>query len=178
MPEGFTFTFIIHNSWGDRFFVGLNGIEIFNDRGEVITTQNLGQIRADPSSLSKLTGYEGDKRVVGNLINGNNTTTADNSIWLTPLLSDVERIEKGRPNIIILDYTKSSKISGINFYNYTKTPERGVREIEIYLDNYLLYRVPFLSSLGLSSQIRSSAGNHPHDDKFHEGAEPAGGYEL
>jgi hypothetical protein len=40
-----------------------------------------------------------------------------------------------------MEYNKPNRIAGINFYNYIKTPERGVREIEIFLDNYLLYRV-------------------------------------
>lgn len=89
LPEGFTLKFILHSSWGDRFFVGLNGIDIFNEKGEVITRQKLSQIVADPSSISKLQGYEGDKRVVTNLINGQNNNTRDTDIWLAPLLSDV-----------------------------------------------------------------------------------------
>jgi hypothetical protein len=35
----------------------------------------LSQIKADPSSIAKLEGYERDKRVVSNLINGRNTTS-------------------------------------------------------------------------------------------------------
>lgn len=89
LPEGFVLTFILHNSWGDKFFIGLNGIEIFNEKAENITNKNLNQIRADPSSISKLSGYENDKRIISNVINGKNNSTADNSIWLTPLLSDV-----------------------------------------------------------------------------------------
>jgi hypothetical protein len=82
----------------------------------------LSQIRAEPSSISGLAGYEGDKRVVHNLINGKNNTTSDSDIWLTLLLSDVEKIEKSRSNFIILEFMKLTKIAGINFYNYTKTP--------------------------------------------------------
>jgi len=93
---------VLHSSWGDRFFIGLNGIEVFNEKGENITTKNLSQIRAEPSSVSKLEGYERDKRVIGNLINGKNNSTADCNTWLAPLLSDVEKIEKGRPNVILL----------------------------------------------------------------------------
>jgi hypothetical protein len=89
LPEGFTLKFILHSSWGDRFFIGLNGIEIFNENGEIITNQKLSQIVADPSSIAKLQGYEGDKRVVTNLINGQNSTTCNTNIWLAPLLSDV-----------------------------------------------------------------------------------------
>ena len=54
-----------------------------------MTSQNLSQIRADPSSVSKLAGYEKDKRIVANLINNRNNTTSDGDIWLAPLLSDV-----------------------------------------------------------------------------------------
>ena len=79
--------------------------------------------------------------MIGNLINGKNNSTADCNIWLAPLLSDVEKIEKGRPNVILLEYSKPTRISGINFYNYVKTPSRGVREIEVFLDSFLLYRV-------------------------------------
>jgi len=75
------------------------------------------------------------------LINGKNNTTSDDNIWLAPFLSDIEKVEKGRANTIVMDYSKQNKISAINFYNYMKTPERGVREIEIFLDNILLYRV-------------------------------------
>lgn len=97
-----------------------------------------------------------------NLINNQNNTTSDTNIWLAPLLSDVEKIEKGRSNLIIMDYAKGNKIGGINFYNYTKTPERGVREIEIYLDNYLLYRVSALLFRDTSeSTIRKKESSTP-----------------
>jgi hypothetical protein len=57
LPEGYVLKFVLHGSWGDRFFIGLNGIEVFNDKGENITTKGLAQIRADPSSISKIEGY-------------------------------------------------------------------------------------------------------------------------
>ena len=50
------------------------------------------QIKADPSSISKLEGYERDKRIITNLTNGKNNTTSDNNIWLAPILSDVEKV--------------------------------------------------------------------------------------
>jgi hypothetical protein len=141
LPEGFVLKVVLHSSWGDRFFIGLNGIEVFSDKGENITTKNLSQVRADPSSISKLPGYEKDRRVVGNLVNGKHGSATESNSWLAPLLSDVEKIEKGRPNILLLEYAKPTRIAGINFYNYAKTPEWGVREIEVFLDSCLLYRV-------------------------------------
>jgi len=32
-------------------------------------------------------------------------------------------------------------INAIELWNYTKTPERGVRDIHIYMDGYLVYQV-------------------------------------
>jgi protein JBTS26 len=131
---------LLHSSWGDRFFIGLNGIEVFNEKGENVTTRHLLQVRAEPSSICQLQGCEQDKRVVGNLVNGRNRTAGEGDIWLAPLLSDVERIEKG-PNLLLLEYSKPVRLSAINLYNYSKTPARGVREVEVFLDQSLLYRV-------------------------------------
>jgi hypothetical protein len=39
-----------------------------------------------------LAGYENDKRVVNNLIDGYNDTNSDTNIWLAPLQSDVEKL--------------------------------------------------------------------------------------
>lgn len=102
LPQGFILRIVLHSSWGDRFFIGLNGIQVFNDKGQNIVNKGLVQIRADPSSINKLQGYERDKRVITNLINGKNNTTADTNIWLAPLLSDVDKIEHGKANTILL----------------------------------------------------------------------------
>lgn len=75
-----------------------------------------------------------------NLINGRNRSPVEVDIWLAPLLSDVERIEKG-PNSLQLEYSKPVRLSAINIYNYSKTPTRGTREVEVFLDQSLLYRV-------------------------------------
>jgi hypothetical protein len=74
------------------------------------------------------------------LINGRNRSPGERDIWLAPLLSDVERIEKG-PNLLLLEYSKPVRLSAINIYNYSKTPSRGAREVELFMDQSLLYRV-------------------------------------
>ena len=44
-------------------------------------------------------------------------------------------------NEIHINFKKLTKISYIDIWNYAKTPQRGVQEIEIYFDGYLLYKV-------------------------------------
>ena len=46
MPQGFVLRLVLHSSWGDQFFVGLNGIEVYGGKGELITKKELKRIKA------------------------------------------------------------------------------------------------------------------------------------
>jgi len=66
-----------------------------------------------------------------------------------------------RENVILIEFQKPVSIALINIYNYLKNPERGVKEIEIYLDNYLIYsghlnnpKMQPLSSIFFSKFVR------------------------
>ena len=88
-----------------------------------------------------MAGYEKDKRMVKNLLNNRNLTDMEEDIWLTPLQTDMDKIEKNFINMIVIAFNSPLKVSGINLYNYMKHPKRGVREIEVFMDNCILYRV-------------------------------------
>lgn len=36
MPEGFVFQIVIFSSWGDQYYCGLNGLELYNQHGKKI----------------------------------------------------------------------------------------------------------------------------------------------
>ena len=105
------------STWGDRHYVGMNGIDIFDEQGYILqykpintiavdnnnihknTTTgnntlkhssiqssqvNICTIKANPSDINILSEYEGDPRVVDNLLTSPNFTRDDLHVWLAP----------------------------------------------------------------------------------------------
>lgn len=77
---GFDLKFQLISTHGDIHYIGLNGIEVLDHKGQVIQ----GQVGAEPSSIRVLQQMKGDRRVVENLIDGTNDTQDDSHMWLTP----------------------------------------------------------------------------------------------
>lgn len=141
-PKGFVLKMIIKSTWGDRHFVGLNGLDVFDSEGtSLIAGQSKFKLKVSPPSVNVLPGYEKDVRTPEKLVNGQNETFNDGDMWLAPLITDLERLEKHIQNTIVIEFGHSISLGAINFYNYTKTPSRGVREIEILLDETLVFMV-------------------------------------
>ena len=87
-------------------------------------------------------GNEKDVRTIDKLINGKNNSYDDRNIWLAPYIyrkgQDKTMIEK---NTIYISFADPTMISNINIWNYTKTPRRGVKDIEIFFDENLIFKV-------------------------------------
>ena len=70
-PKGRELVFNILSTWGDRHYLGLNGIEIYDNRGNLC---QVASISADPADVNVLPENTNDPRTVDKLVDGVNHT--------------------------------------------------------------------------------------------------------
>ncbi|KAL6731378.1 hypothetical protein Aduo_002250 [Ancylostoma duodenale] len=128
---GFIFQLQLLSSWGDEFYIGLNGIELYGRRNEKIKV-GPHNLAAFPESVNILPSVEDDPRTSMNLINGCNDTEKAEQMWLTPMLPN-------RCARVFFVFDMQIAVSTIVIYNYRKTPTRGVRHISVSVDDLIVY---------------------------------------
>ena len=84
LPFGQTLKINILSTWGDPYYVGLMGIDLFDGNGHPIFVD---KITADPPDINILPEYEMDPRTISNLIDGVNHTCDDLHAWLVIFLA-------------------------------------------------------------------------------------------
>lgn len=144
LPQGRHLVINIQSTWGDRHYVGLNGIEIFSSTGEPVTPVH---ITADPPDINILPAYGKDPRVVTNLIDGVHRTQDDMHLWLAPFTP-------GRKHIISMDLGVRCCLAMIRVWNYNKSrihSFRGAREMEMVLDGRGIFRGEIAKASGTLS---------------------------
>ena len=90
-------------------------------------------IAARPAGVWELDGCEGDHRRVENLVSGTDVTFDDQHMWLAPYTP-------GALHEVWLWYDSTKTISVVELWNYSKTPDRGVFEFELWIDDYVTYQ--------------------------------------
>ena len=89
------FQFQLFSTWGDPYYIGLNGLEFYDENGyRIRLTQN--NITAYPHSVNVLEGVTDDIRTPDKLIDGVNDTTDGRHMWLAPILPGMVRVSLTR----------------------------------------------------------------------------------
>ncbi|CAD8183635.1 unnamed protein product [Paramecium pentaurelia] len=167
LPQGTKLVIKLLSTWGDLHYIGLNGIEIFDPNGE----QLYPKLFAKPFSVKELPQMEMDVRTPDKLLNNVNITLDAKQMWLSPFVNSyTDRLKTNinssifdqisyQVNKLILLFDTPQQISAISFYNYSKTPVRGVKECEISIDDNIMYQ-GYLNLSTLTQTVRGIMGNN------------------
>lgn len=157
MPSGFVYKLELLDTWGDLYYIGLNGIQLFDPSGnEIHLTEK--EIAAFPSSVNILGQVVDDVRTPDKLIDGVHDTKDGHHMWLAPILP-------GQINYVYIVFDVPTTISMVKIWNYAKAPTRGVRHFALLVDDLLIYNgiLPKVNSSKLSSK---SSHVDPHTVLF------------
>lgn len=126
-PCGFVFKFMFLSTWSDVHYIGLDGIEIYDTSGRGLRPK---RAYSNYGSVRDLPGMEADVRSEDSLLKG---TPQNARMWLAPYY-------RQPANFVELVFDQPTQISVIKFWNYSRTPARGVRDVEIYVDDLIIYQ--------------------------------------
>lgn len=84
LPMGLSFRINLYSTQGDHYYIGLNGIEFFDQIGNIIKIDTKEHVMANPVGINRLAGMESDVRTLDKLFNGVNQTADERNMWLAP----------------------------------------------------------------------------------------------
>ena len=134
LPAGQLVKMVIHSSWGDPYYVGLDAFEILSVEGRAVKIDGVGGC---PRNV------DGDHRVPENLV----ARAGAAGSWLAPLAASLGDEMKASfapghygENVLFFCMDDITHIAGIRLSNYKKNAMRGVRDFSLWVDGQIVYR--------------------------------------
>ena len=79
------YQFQLLSTWGDPYYIGMNGLEFYDENGyRIHLTEN--NVTAFPHSVNVLEGVSNDARTPDKLVDGVNDSNDGRHMWLAPIL--------------------------------------------------------------------------------------------
>ena len=130
------------SNYGHHFFIGLTGINLIDKNDKIINVEDAISIGALPKDLRTIYNNDNEFRVFENTFSNINNTIDENCMWLT--------IKNPKPFLEIV-FEKEMNLSRIDFWNYNEpfSLDKGVKEIEIIIDDEKSYNVLLWKGLGI-----------------------------
>ena len=130
LPQGSRLQLDLLSTWGDPNYIGLSGIEICDDIGDVVKiVAPKRQARASPSGVHELPGLQDDPRTVDNLFDGVHDTSDALHMWLAPFTP-------GRPHTVEVDMEAKASFTPPDGHHPTSTANATPTIIRTPTDTY------------------------------------------
>lgn len=141
LPSGRELNIEIFSNWGDSFYLGFNGLDIFDGNGAILKyNERIRSISADPSDINILDEYNDDPRVAVNLIVPPHFTRSDLHCWLAPI--GFFSGDTGVLARVTVTFNDVTSLSMMRIFNYNKSRahcQRGIRYCRILLDDTAIF---------------------------------------